>query len=211
MKILPSQRTKMISRLRAGESKVQEEARRYRISERQVRRLLEEAGGKEPGPETETPEENAKSETAQTSGKPPESPKIEEALRDVGELNPAASHLPPAVDARAEDEKLALETVQGTKSAAVTIAGSMLLAIPDSDPILARSSQLTSFGKAAVIANAPWLADQIRKNVGGPYLLAVMLGLDVLVTVVSLLRYSAKIHPKKPPVPVDPAKEAAPA
>jgi len=211
MKVSLAKRAECVARIRAGQSTYAAEARRVAVNERSVRRWVEDAGGlPDPDKAPPLPGGGTGPETAEGPSTPELNPRLEEALRETGAAPAAPSPADAAAAARSEDVRLALETVKGVKAMLAYGAG-LAYGIPADDPAISKASELIPPAEAAVVANGPYLADMIRRQVGGPYVLAAALALDAVVSWAAIRARAVKLHPPAPRAAAQPLETKAPA
>lgn len=171
----PSLRVRKQAALRviAGESSAMEEARKLGISDRSIRRSVEEERAKmekaKPAPDAVSPTAEVPSGNAAVPGETPTpdtKTTYQAALEAAGvtEEKPAtAADLEAArLAGSKEDQEFCLSTLSFAKAATVT-GGAKLLGLDEDDPVVQEEKRLRSFTKVAIQENAGELAPELRK------------------------------------------------
>ena len=192
MKVSARARAAAVARIRAGQSTNAAEALRLGVDEKSIRRYLMAA----PPPGQEGAQ--AGPDSAASPAVPEDNPRLEEVLREAGDASAAPSPAAAQAAALEDDKRLALESVKGIK--AVVVNGMALLyQVPLEDGVISRASALSAPAEMMVAANAGYLADLMRRNVGGPYLLAAVLAFDGILAWSLVSRRGRALHPRRPP------------
>jgi len=192
MRVSARAKAASVARVRSGQATIADEARRLGVDERSVRRYLEAA----PAPGSEAAQ--AAPGAVGTPAVPEDNPRLEEVLREAGDATAAPSPAAAAAAALEDDRRLALESIRGIK--AVAVSGlALLYNVPLEDGVITKAAALSAQAEMMIVANATYLADLMRRNVGGPYLLAAVLAFDGILAWSLVSRRGRALNPRREP------------